>query len=605
MRGTTDVGIDRRQLWVLLQPYIKLLVLCSLLIAAVSVVGLMGPQLAGSLVDAAAVHKDLNLLSDNFTRLVGLFALLGLMTYAHTRIVRSISAKLLCDLRQRVFDRLVSLSPGLLEQRSTGEVLSRLNSDVGKIQQILAERFPHGLQSALTFMGTLLVLFFMHTRLTLFTLILTPLIAMAASWSGRRLERLSMESLDAVAAANARAQEAISGLRTVQAFGQEGYERGRFADCMRQVLQREFRIGHYAGAFSGIMQFVGFGAFALVLAYGGQLIANGELSPGELTSFLLYTLGLTVAVVEMGDVFMAYKELQGCSRNVLGALTVSDSIVDAPNAVALTMPQGGIELVDVTFAYPGADGASTPAILHGVSVSIPPGENVALVGANGAGKTTLFSLLLRYYDPQSGSIRVDGQDVRTVKLKSLRSALAVVSQQVFLFSGSIAENIRYGSPEATQQQIEAAAKASGAHRFIRLLEQGYATQVGELGQRLSGGQRQQIAIARAFLRDAPILLFDEATNSLDPITENLIQEAVARLARGRTTIAIAHRLATAQRADRVLFLAGGRLAAAGPHQVLYADNIAYREHWQRQLGVEESMRGTVITGTGTLSVAGG
>jgi ABC-type multidrug transport system fused ATPase/permease subunit len=327
------------------------------------------------------------------------------------------------------------------------------------------------------------------------------------------------------------------------------------------------------------LQTLAFSSFAVVLWFGGWLIARQELTPGELTAFLLYTLQIAGSVGSLGGLWGSYKELRGASARVFELLETPPALSDPPAPIVLSAPRGQVAFKGVSFAYPSGEGRYA---LQDIDLEIRPGEVVALVGPSGAGKSTLFSLLLRFYDPTSGAVSLDGHDLRSLRLADVRGATGLVPQDIFLFSGTVEENLRYGNPEATTAQVRAAAEAAGAARFIEQLPRGYSEVVGERGVRLSAGQRQRLAIARAFLKAPAVLLLDEATSALDAESEETIQQALTALWAGRAVLVIAHRLATARRADRIVVLDQGRMVGSGTHQDLYATNVLYRRYWELQ-----------------------
>ena len=562
----------------LARPYARPLGAGTVLLLAGTGVFVLVPKQVGDLVDTA-IQADLQeRLGQIVATLIGLCAILGVVTYFQTWFLGSAGARLLRDLRGRLFHHLVGLSVDFYDRRRVGELLSRMASDLTVVQNALTEQIPSGLQAAVRFLAVLVILLFLHTRLTMVALLVVPPVVLFAIFYGRRLERVAQEERDAVAETSAWAEEALAGIRTVQAFSAEDQARGRYRVRLADLLGVQLHNVRLYGAFSGLMTFFGFAAFALVLGYGGSLMIEGALSPGRLASFLLYTFSIGTSVGQLGALYAGYKRLRGSSARVFELLDEQSAIVDAPVPVRLAAASGRLSVRSVGFRY---EGAEQPALTE-VSLDIAPGELVALVGPSGSGKSTLFGLLLRFYEAQQGEILIDGTRLRDVALGDLRRRMALVPQDIFLFSGSVAENIRLARPDAEDGEVLAAAEAAGAASFIEQLDDGFETEVGERGMRLSAGQRQRIAIARAFLRDPQILLLDEATSALDPDSEATVQRAIENLLEGRTTIVIAHRLATARRARRIHVLDQGRLVAAGSHEELYETNELYRRYWLLQ-----------------------
>jgi len=398
-------------------------------------------------------------------------------------------------------------------------------------------------------------------------------------YCGRKRGRLPQGERGAPAAGGARAEETLSGIRTVQAFQREGEEVRRYFGKLRSLLGVQIRNAHVEGAFSGTVQFAAYSAFAVVMWYGGRLMLDGALTPGELTSFLLYTFSIAVSVGTLGSLYAAFRELRGSSARIFQLLDTLPTISDPEHPVPLRDARGELRLDHVDFAY-GDD--PERLALRDVDLVIEPGEVVGLVGPSGAGKSTVFNLLLRYHDPVAGNVQLDGIDLRHLRVDDVRRHIAVVPQDIFLMSGSIEENLRIGRLDASDDEIRRAAEMAGAAEFIERLPDGYGSEIGQRGVRLSGGQRQRLAIARAFLRDPTILLLDEATSALDPDSEQRVQEALTELMKGRTTLVIAHRLVTARRADRILVFDDGRIVASGTHDELYEANELYRRYWTLQ-----------------------
>lgn len=575
---SSSARVPFRRLVGLARPYARPLGAGTVLLLAGTGVFVLVPKQVGDLVDTA-IQADLQeRLGQIVATLIGLCAILGVVTYFQTWFLGSAGARLLRDLRGRLFHHLVGLSVDFYDRRRVGELLSRMASDLTVVQNALTEQIPSGLQAAVRFLAVLVILLFLHTRLTMVALLVVPPVVLFAIFYGRRLERVAQEERDAVAETSAWAEEALAGIRTVQAFSAEDQARGRYRVRLADLLGVQLHNVRLYGAFSGLMTFFGFTAFALVLGYGGSLMLVGALSPGRLASFLLYTFSIGTSVGQLGALYAGYKRLRGSSARVFELLDEQSAIVDAPVPVRLAAASGRLSVRSVGFRY---EGAEQPALTD-VSLDIAPGELVALVGPSGSGKSTLFGLLLRFYEAQQGEILIDGTRLRDVGLGDLRRRMALVPQDIFLFSGSVAENIRLARPGAEDGEVLAAAEAAGAASFIEQLDDGFETEVGERGVRLSAGQRQRIAIARAFLRDPQILLLDEATSALDPDSEATVQRAIENLLEGRTTIVIAHRLATARRARRIHVLDQGRLVAAGSHEELYETNELYRRYWLLQ-----------------------
>jgi subfamily B ATP-binding cassette protein MsbA len=571
--------VSGRQLLGLLRPFWAPFLLVAALVLVEMGVELTAPKVAGWVVDAALRDGDVALLDRIVALLLGLFAVFGLLNYVHYYCLEATGARLLFRLREDLFARLVRLTPSFYETRRVGELLSRLGSDLTVVQQVLIGQLPGGIQSLLTFAGVLALLLLTHTKLTLLTLAVVPPVVLVAVWYGNRLERLVTQVQDAVADSSAVAEEALSGLRTIQAFTHEPFALERYLGRLRALLRLQFQEARLTGSYMGLLQFLVFAAFGVVLWYGGRLIASKELTPGDLTAFLLYAFSIAVSVASLGGLFGRYRELKGASARLFELLAAEPDIQDAPNAGGLDGTPGRVAFRGVSFRYPL--GGRGPA-LQDIDLVVEPGEVVALVGPSGAGKSTLFSLLLRFYDPTAGRVEVNDRDVRSLRLAELRSVLGLVPQEIFLFAGTVEDNIRLGNPGASDEQVRAAAVAAGADPFIRALPQGYRARVGERGVNLSAGQRQRLAIARAFRKAPAVLLLDEATSALDAESEETVRQALEALLAGRTTLVIAHRLATARRADRILVLDGGRIVASGTHDSLHASNDLYRRYWELQ-----------------------
>jgi ATP-binding cassette, subfamily B, bacterial len=556
-----------------LRPYRARISLAFLaLVIAASTVLAIGQGLR-ALIDQGFVAGDASLLDKALLALGGAVLLLGGATFLRFYMVSWLGERVVADMRRKTFDRLVSLSPAFFESTRTGEVISRLTADTALLQQAIGTSVSIALRNALMLIGGLALMAATDFKLTAMALLVVPLVVVPIVVFGRKVRRLSRASQDAVAEAGAAAEEAIAGIRTVQAFGREALERDRFGQQAEQAFAVALsRIGARSWLTMLVIMLV-FGAIGLVLWTGGRAVLNGSMSAGALSAFIFYAVTVAGAVGALSEVWGDLSRAAGAAERLFELMAATPDITAPAAPVNLPHPvRGAIGFKEVRFSYPARPGQSA---LEGLNLTAHPGERLALAGPSGAGKTTLFQLLLRFYDPQAGSVTLDGVDLRALDPVELRAAIAIVPQEAVIFSGNAMENIRYGRPGASDAEVKAAAAAARAADFIEALPQGYATYLGEKGVRLSGGQRQRIAIARAILRDAPILLLDEATSALDAESERAVQQALETLMHGRTTLIIAHRLSTIVKADRIAVLDHGRLVAVGRHDDLVAQGGLY------------------------------
>jgi ATP-binding cassette, subfamily B, bacterial MsbA len=551
-----------------LKPYRWRLALAAVGLVVAAAVGLAFPIIVRDLLDAAFEARDRARLDRIALLLLGLFALQGLMNFGQVYLLSSSTERFIAKLREDLFAHLVKLSPGFFADRRVGELTSRMSSDLTVLQQLFGTWVSEFSRQILLLVGGVVLLTLTHPRLTLTTLVVTPIVVGVALGFGRRLQRATTGVQDRVAEAMGTADEAFGQIRTVQAFTREREETRRFSGMLDGVVTAAVRRALIRAQFFGIVGFTAFAGIVAVLWQGGQLVLEGALTPGALVSFLLYAITVAAAIGGLASLFGSYQEGVGAARRVFELLDAVPAIADPPDPVPLAQPvRGDVRFEHVTFRY----SPLLPEVLRDVSLHIAPGEVVALVGPSGSGKTTIASLLPRFWDLTEGRITLDGTDIRRLRLLDLRSAIGIVPQEPALFSGSVRENIAYARPGATDAEVEAAARAAHAHEFIAQLTKGYNTRVGERGVRLSGGQRQRIALARVFLRDPAVVILDEATSSLDTESERLVEAAMADLLRGRSTLIIAHRMTTVQRADRVLVLDHGRIIEEGGQAELLAN----------------------------------
>ena len=553
-----------------LKPYLFRMMLAGLLVMTVAAINLALLRLAGALWDVITVQHDAGRMNNLIALFLGLVVIQGLCSMGHSYLTASVSQHIVADFRRHLFAHLQTLSVGFFARRRTGELLSRLMNDVTVIQSVVTETPIDTAKQLVTFVGGIGFLLAMNWRLCLLILVLLPLLVFVAKLFGRRLKSLSTSIQDQTAALSTLIEEVIAGIRVVKSFVQTTREEARFSAQVEQSLSLTLRRAGIMAVFIPVISLLTFSAAAAVLWYGGRQVIDGAVSPGELFAFVLFAGILIGPFSSAARVFAQIREAQGATARVFEILDTYPEILDLPNAIALPAVSGHIAAEHVSFTYD----ARQP-VLTDVSFGSKPGELVAIVGPTGAGKTTVMNLLHRFYDPTAGRITVDGIDLRQVTLESWYRQIALVPQETILFGGTILDNIRYGNRDATEEAVKEASRAAYAHDFIMGFPDQYQTLVGEKGINLSGGQRQRIAIARAVLKNPRILLLDEATSSLDTESERLVQEALEHLMKGRTTVVIAHRLTTIQRADRILVLDKGRVVESGTHGELMARQGLY------------------------------
>ena len=536
----------------------------ALVVAAGAMLG-VGQGLR-AVIDKGFSAGDPDWLDRTLLAMFATIALLAAATYVRFYNVSWLGERITADLRRKVFDHLLSLPPSWFEAGRTGEVISRLTSDTTQIENVIGSGLSIALRNALLLIGGLVMLFTTSLKLTVLTLTGVPLVIVPIILFGRRVRKLARESQDRVADLGNRIDETIHEIRVVQAYGHEDADRSDFASLVERGFATSVeRIRNRAMLVVVVLVLV-FGAIAFILWIGGHDVLDGRISAGELSAFVFYAALVAGSVGALSEVWGDLQRAAGATERLMELLGAQPEIRAPTEPLPLPRPlRGALSLEAVSFSYPARP--DTPA-LDTFTLSVQPGETVALVGPSGAGKTTVFQLLLRFYDPQSGMLRLDGVALADADPQAVRAAIALVPQEPVIFATSVLENVRYGLPQATEAAVRGACDAAFAAEFIEKLPDGYRTHLGERGVRLSGGQRQRIAIARAILANRPILLLDEATSSLDAESERMVQAALETLMRGRTTLVIAHRLATVQKADRIVVLEHGRIIETGTHAQL-------------------------------------
>tara|TARA_B110000908_G_scaffold169775_1_gene227658 strand:+ start:1303 stop:3114 length:1812 start_codon:yes stop_codon:yes gene_type:complete len=559
-------------LWPYMRPYYLLMIaaICALVLTAM--ISLTLPLAVRRVIDNFN-SADSAILDQYFLAAIGIAALLAVGTGLRYALVTRLGERVVADIRKAVFDRVIGMSPSFYENVMTGEVLSRITTDTTLILSVLSSSVSIALRNFLIFIGGLVLMMLTSAKLTALVLLIVPLVIVPILVLGRRLRVISRENQDWIAESSGSASEALSAVQTVQAFTHEMISRRQFADVTEQSYGAAKRRITTRAAMTVIVIFLIFTGVLGVMWIGANDVRADVMSSGALIQFVIYAVMVAGAVAALSEIWGELQRAAGATERLVELLQTVDSVQEADQPLALPKPvRGRIDFENVSFFYP-----ARPAIkaLDEITLHIEPGETVAFVGPSGAGKTTIIQMILRFYDPQQGRILLDGHALPELGRAAFREHIALVPQDPVIFATSARENIRFGRPDATDEQIETAAKAAAAHDFIKGLPTGYDSPLGERGVMLSGGQKQRIAIARAILRDAPVLLLDEATSALDAESERLVQAAVDALSADRTTLIVAHRLATVKKADRIVVLDAGRIVASGKHDDLVAQGGLY------------------------------
>ncbi len=560
-----------------LSPYKLRLLLAIVGLIFSAALSLVFPAVIQNVVDSVFTDADLELLDAITLALLLVFAFRSLASFVQNYHLNFVGEKIVVDIRQELYAHLQSLSIKFFTERRVGELISRISSDVTVMRTVLTGNVSTLLQQSLTLVGSVMIMLWLNWRLTMFIVVLMPVIVIVGFIFGTYIRRISTSVQDEIAGATVVAEEVFQNIREVKSFVRESYEVRRYNRAIHIAFRAAVRLLTVRSVFGPMIGFFAFGGLALILWFGGREVLDGRLSAGELIAFLIY--GLTVAGSFAGliSLYSQFQEALGATRRVFQILDTQSQLQDHPDAVDLQAVKGAISLQQVHFAY-----EDSHEVLRDINLDISEGEIIALVGPSGAGKSTLFNLIPRFYDPDAGSIRVDGCDIRQVTQNSLRQQIGIVPQETLLFGGSIRDNILYGKLDAREDELTAAAMSANAHGFISELPRGYDTIVGERGAKLSGGQRQRVAIARAILKNPAILLLDEATSSLDSESEQLVQEALGNLMQNRTTLIIAHRLSTVRVAHRIAVLDKGTIIELGTHEALMSQQGLYAKLYEMQ-----------------------
>jgi ATP-binding cassette subfamily B protein len=573
-----------RGLWPFLAPYRSRLALAFVALVLAAGFTLALPLAVRQMIDLGFSRENAGPIDRHFLGLLAVAAALALFTAARYYLVTWLGERVSADLRAAVYRHVLAMSPEFFETTRTGEVLSRLTTDTTLIDTVVGSSLSMALRNAFLLAGALAMLTYTSPRLTGLTVALLLAVVAPLTVMGRGVRRLSRASQDRLAETSAIAGEILNAVTTVQAYTREPEEAARYAAAVAAAFATARQRIRVRAALTALVILLVFGAIVLVLWLGARAVLDGSLSAGQLAQFVLYAIVAAGAIGALTEVFGDIQRAAGAAERLLELLAAQPAIRAPARPTPVPALTGDLRFENLVFHYPSRP--RHPSLID-FSLAVRPGETIALVGPSGAGKSTLFQLLLRFYDPQQGRILLDGIDIAGAAPRAVRQAIGIVPQDTVIFSADALENIRYGRAGATDEEVRAAARAALADAFIQALPEGYASFLGERGVRLSGGQRQRIAIARAILKNPPILLLDEATSALDAESERLVQEALEHLMRGRTTLVIAHRLATVQRADRIVVLDAGRVVATGTHEELAARGGLYGRLAALQFGRQE------------------
>lgn len=552
-----------RRLMNYVRPYGNRLIVAVICIILAASANLYVPWVIKDVIDKVLAEKDITMLNTIAGGIVIVYFLRGIFFYGQTYLMSYIGQRVIIDIRQAIYSHLQRLSLSYFERHRTGKIMSYVTNDVAALQNALIESVIEFVTEGSILIGSMGTMFYIHWKLTLLTLITLPLVAKTINIFGKKLRKASSVTQERTADITSVLQETLSAVRVVKTFVREEYEIERFSKENYLNFRAQMKTAQLSATLTPVIEFLAAIGVTVIIWYGGWEVINGDLTAGALIAFLIYAVNLSNPIKRLSRVYSNIQKALAAAERVFEVLDTVPEIQDAPDAMELPAIEGNVAFHNLTFEYKPGEAA-----LRNVSLEAKAGQMVAIVGPSGAGKTTIANLIPRFYDPVSGFVAIDGIDIRTVTLDSLRKQIGIVPQETVLFNGSVYDNILYGDLEGSEDEVFAAAKAANAHEFIIHMPEGYSTQIGERGSKLSGGQRQRIAIARAILKNPRVLILDEATSALDTESEKLVQEALDKLMVGRTSFVIAHRLSTVLRADQILVMEQGQIIERGTHSEL-------------------------------------